>query len=460
MLKIGGTYEQRPSDGRGPGAWPLFFVILVWVVLALLLFTVLGWLWGTGGYLSWGRWLTNWKDVSDGATTSLDLVKVSLTTIGGIGGVGYLVIKYRERASAERAEVAAEREQAEQKLLSAVQQLGSESPQVRIAGVYSLTDVADTYRGDYRQRVVDILCGYLRTKRGEWTPTEDVKDGDGSLSPTRVYVSDDGAVESTILNVMARHLRKRRDATKSHPKGVVQEVRDEQLWCDCSIDLHEVVLTERPNFGGTTFTQEVNFRGATFTRYTDFREVKFTQDVNFLRTIFAKNADFRDSIFLQNANFQAATFHWDANFKRTAFTREADFLRATFKRCAYFHEATFKGYANFHEVKFIQNAGFRLATFTKGATFQKARFVRKAEFRQTTFVQKVKFQHTTFNSACRSVYGKGSFPESVPLISGLPHGARWEHFDEDGNILSLVAEDSPDTAAEDNEPDGGDPIVQ
>lgn len=126
-----------------------------------------------------------------------------LTTIGGIGGTGYLVIKYRERASAERAE-------AEEKLLSAVQQLGSESLQVRIAGVYALADVADTYRGDYRQRVVNILCGYLRTWRGTWETVADVE-GDADESATKkVYVSHDGAVESTVLEVLSRHLRKRR----------------------------------------------------------------------------------------------------------------------------------------------------------------------------------------------------------------------------------------------------------
>lgn len=36
---------------------------------------------------------------------------------------------------------------------------------MRIAGVYALADVADTYEGPYHQRVVDILCGYLRTDR-------------------------------------------------------------------------------------------------------------------------------------------------------------------------------------------------------------------------------------------------------------------------------------------------------
>lgn len=141
------------------GKWPLFVVIVVWVLFALLVFTVLGWLWGRSGYWSWQRWLTNWRSVGTEAA-SLELVKISLTTIGGIGGVGYLVIKYRERASAERGA-------ADARLPWSIEQLANKSPQIRIAAIYSLADIADIYRGNFRQRVVNVLCGYLRTKRGD-----------------------------------------------------------------------------------------------------------------------------------------------------------------------------------------------------------------------------------------------------------------------------------------------------
>ena len=300
MSETTGTRRSRPGFLRAVtrrfGTWPLFGVILVWVVLALVVFTVLGWLWGEGPLWSWQRWLTNWRGASAGAG-SLDLVKVSLTTIGGIGGTGYLVIKYRERASAERAERDAEQNKAEQRLLSGVQQLGSGSPQVRIAGVYSLADVADTYRGEYRQRVVSILCGYLRTQRGERRTIVNEQDGPEQSSEEKVYVSHDGAVESTVLEVLVRHLRKRCEKTK-HREAVTQLVEDDQLWCDCTIDLHDAVLTEIANFQGATFTN-ANFQGATFTN-ANFRDATFTNDANFWDATFT------------NANF------WDATFSRSA----------------------------------------------------------------------------------------------------------------------------------------------
>ena len=405
------TGTGRPRVGwlravtRWFGTWPLFGVILQWVVLALVVFTVLGSFWGEGPFWSWQRWLTNWRGAGAGP---LEIVKVSLTTIGGIGGTGYLVIKYRERASAERAERDAEQVRAEQRLLSGVQQLGSESPQVRIAGVYSLADVADTYRGEYRQRVVSILCGYLRTQRGEWKTIDSEQDGPEGHSEKKVYVSHDGAVESTVLEVLVRHLRKGREATRPWD-AITQLVEDDQLWCDCTIDLHDAVLTEI-----------ADFEGVTFNRTADFKHTTFTNDANF------RNATFTDAYFW-NATFTDAYF-WNATF-----TEYANFWNATFTN-AYFWNATFSRYAD-----------FRGATFSRYANFQRATFSSDANFQRATFSHDANFQRATFN---RSAPPTGFPHEIVDHDTGLPHGARWARFNDKGEVIE---EDSPtpDTPSED-----------
>jgi|GEM_PF-5569733 len=55
MSETTGTRRSRPGFLRAVtrrfGTWPLFGVILVWVVLALVVFTVLGWLWGDCGVI-------------------------------------------------------------------------------------------------------------------------------------------------------------------------------------------------------------------------------------------------------------------------------------------------------------------------------------------------------------------------------------------------------------------------
>ena len=428
MSETTGTRRPRPGFLRAVirrfGTWPLFGVILVWVVLALVVFTVLGWLWGEGPLWSWQRWLTNWRGAGVGAG-SLDLVKVSLTTIGGIGGTGYLVIKYRERASAERAERDAEQNRAEQRLLSGVQQLGSGSPQVRIAGVYSLADVADTYRGEYRQRVVSILCGYLRTRRGERRTIVNEQDGPEQSSEKKVYVSHDGAVESTVLEVLVRHLRKRCEKTK-HREAVTQLVEDDQFWCDCTIDLHDAVLTEIADFRGATFNRDANFRGATFTNDANFWDATFKRYADFRRATFKRYADFWDAAFTNDANFWGATFKRYADFWRAAFNREANFRGATFKR----------------------DADFRDAAFTNDADFWGATFKRDADFRDAAFTNDANFRGATFS---RSAPPKGLPPEQVDE-DGLPHGARWADADDEG----LEAGSPDDAPAEGTGPGSAD----
>ena len=444
------TGTRKPRRGflravtRRFGTWPLFGVILVWVVLALVVFTVLGWLWGEGPLWSWQRWLTNWRGASAGAG-SLDLVKVSLTTIGGIGGTGYLVIKYRERASAERAERDAEQNRAEQRLLSGVQQLGSGSPQVRIAGVYSLADVADTHRGEYRQRVVSILCGYLRTQRGEWRTIVNEQDGPEQSSEEKVYVSHDGAVESTVLEVLVRHLRKRREKTK-HREAVTQLVEDDQLWCDCTIDLHDAVLTEIADFrdttfnvadfrdatfnryagfGGATFTNDADFQGATFTNVANFGGATFNRAADFERATFTNAARFGGATFTNAAHFGDATFTNDADFQGATFTNAADFWGATFNHAAHFERATFS-FAIFLDATFTNAADFRGATFNHAADFERATFT-NANFERATF-NRANFRDATFS---RSAPPRGLPPEQVDE-DGLPHGARWADADDEG----------------------------
>lgn len=360
---------------RSPSQWNLLGAIAVWVVLAIGAFTALGWLWGSGPYSSWQRVFTNWSG-NELRGEPLELVKVSLTTIGGIGAVGYLVIKYRERAAIERNEVDA-------KLLSAVQQLGSDSSQVRIAGVYALADVADTYGSSYHQRVVDILCGYLRTERGHWEPggADDPQAVKTEANPKPRYVTTDGPVESTILGMLARHLRKSRTDTDSRRQGeqeVEQEVADDQLWCDCKIDLHGAHLTERVRLDRIT-CRWVNAHGVRFDDYLSMISSTFTESVS----------------------FYGATFSGEVRFSRSRFQKFANFNKATFKNYAIFAGASFEGDARFRGIRY-EESGY--------GKFSGARF-------------NIGYWHTDPPIFSVSTPGKS--------VAELPDGAGWADFSDE-----------------------------
>ena len=388
--------------------WPLFQSILFWVALSLVAYTFLGWVWGTGAFFSWERALTSWRIGDD--TNPLDRVKVTLTALGGVGAVGYLVIKYRERAALERGE-------ADEKLLRAVQQLGDASPQMRIAGVYALADVADTFEGPYHQRVVDILCGYLRTDRllkdsnGETRHelTEDGSPDDGKP------LSNDGAVESTILSVLASHLR-----AESHPPGADTNAFKPGPWSQCTVDLHDTIFTEKANLS-RLFLGDIDLSGTTFTQYANFSDTEFKQHADFSDTTFTQYANFSSVAFTQYADFSSATFTRDANFSDTKFTQYADFRRSTFTRDTRFSNTTFTQYADFSS-----------ATFTRDTDFSDAKFRNDTDFRNTIFERISRFEHAVFNVA------KRGDQKYLTTGNGIPAGALWGEFNEDGELVRVL----------------------
>lgn len=363
----------QDSDNETTSALSLFEAITLWTLLSLTAYTLLAAIWGEGDVSE--RLFSGWRIKSSPEVTPLERVKTTLTTIGGIGGVSFLVIKFRqqdiaekqhkhsedERLKAEEAEVnrkfEAKKLEANKKLVDAVQQLGNKSPQVRIAGVYALADVADTYGSekygvDYNKRAVEIICGYLRTPR-----------------------SDDGAVESTILRVMTQHLRSDTHSQKN-------------TWSKFKIDLH----------------------GANFIETVDLSETK-VHSADFRECIFNKGALFRKTEFLEPTSFAGAHFGRDgaednADFEGAKFTKDSDFsncnLQGENSECneyaINFKDAHF-GSTPEHEVKFY-GAILRQAAFTH-STFYKVDFrnsdLTDSVFKGTNFWGNVKFSDMSNN---------------------------------------------------------------
>ena len=314
----------------------LFLAIAFWTLLSVACYTALSWLWG-------GRFLAGWTN--EKSLTFKELLTTTLAAVGGIGAVGYLVIKYREQASTEREEVRQNEGEADKQLTAAVKQLGSKSPQVRIAGVYALADVADTYEGPYHQRVVDILCGYLRTDRllrDTNGNTRYATNEDGTPNYNHP-LSADGPVESTILSVLANHLR-------SSPTGE-EKHSTPGTWSSCHIDIHNAHLTEKLRFNNTHITT-INAQGTAFVGDVVFSAATFMQDANFDGTSFMNNASFWKVTFMQEADFRGATFQQDANF-----------FAANLQQAATFYHSIFAGTTEFKFTKFPASTSFKDAIF-------------------------------------------------------------------------------------------------
>ena len=348
----------------------LFKTILLWVALSIVAYTALSAVWGEGS--GWQRILSGWQ--LGAGHDPLDRIKVTLTAIGGIGAVGYLVIKYRERSAFERGE-------ADEKLVRAVQQLGDNSQQVRIAGVYALADIADTYEGPYHQRVVDILCGYLRTDRLVRDTNGDpryavTEEGDLEDSP----LSSDGAIESTILSVLSSHLKSTIGSAKM-PSRLAKTFPGP--WSHCTLDLHGATITELFDFSGT----HINILNS--------QETRFTRNVRFQDATFTGRADFWSSTFAQDANFDRASFEEDADFDNVTFSQHSTFQSANFMQNTSFQKSTFKQISSFQESKFLQTAVFQNTTFEGWVSFKKSTFKKSLHIFQSFFEDATTFDNSS-----------------------------------------------------------------
>jgi ClpP class serine protease len=86
-----------------------------------------------------------------------------------------------------------------ERFATAAEQLGSDKPAVRLAGVYAMAGLADDWE-ENRQTCVDVLCAYLRLPY-EPDPGED------ALPEKRLDFHGSREVRHTVIRVITAHLR-------------------------------------------------------------------------------------------------------------------------------------------------------------------------------------------------------------------------------------------------------------
>ena len=106
-------------------------------------------------------WLALGRPTAPSPDTRLNVVKIALSVVAGVGGVVALVVAYRKQRIGEVAEDRAHVKVLNERFASACSQIGHEKPTVRLAGVYAMASLADEWV-EQRQVCIDVLCAYLR----------------------------------------------------------------------------------------------------------------------------------------------------------------------------------------------------------------------------------------------------------------------------------------------------------
>lgn len=394
----------------------LLLSILCWVVV----FGVLFWLCGV---LLTQQWL--WFTVPNPDDTNqefFELLTSVLATIGGIIAISYLVIKYRERSDQERGQNLLKAQQINQDLRAAIEQLGHDKPVVRIAGVHALLDISDEQGGIFKQRIVDVLCGYLRADR---------------------MATNDRAVESTILQAIHERTRKEPLRQEDGEVFLPRTVEASQLWCECTFDLHGAIFTEELHLDGSTFNAHVNFAEATFTApatfhktafqgHADFKKSQFHgvaffieskfESLDFTNATFYNQVSFIKSVFQDTAIFNGSKFHAVSDFKNTSFHNQGLFNAVEFLHLASFNEAVFHNWATYSWGSFYGPTVFDDVSFRGPAAFNEAVFRHEISFARAEFQTNPQFHQARFNPDYKADV---VFPNGVSQKDGLPKGVRW-----------------------------------
>ncbi|WP_431970942.1 pentapeptide repeat-containing protein [Nocardia sp. bgisy134] len=377
---------RMDTSSKGAGRWAGRIRLFPAVGLALAAGLVVAF--AAYGFL---RWITP-VDASK-AAAEIDVTRVALTVVAGVGGVVALVIAYRRQRDLEQSRFV-------ERFGAAAAQLGATDVAVRIAGVYAMAGVADESDGLHRQQCIDVLCGYLRLpyspELGGNHQTKHVQKrivgGDAGEDEDHFeYRQNDHEVRATIVRVIADHLRP--DA--------------EYRWSTSNFDFRTAHL-EDVDFNHAVFVGSVRFEKATFSGYASFDEATFSDHAWFGYTTFSGGATFNQATFSGGATFANATFSGHAWLGYTTFSGGATFNQATFSGGATFDYTTFSGYAWFSHATF-SDASFRNATFSD-ASFSDATFRSDASFSDASFGN-ASFRGATFSG--NAAFGEAMFKGDI-----------------------------------------------
>ncbi|GAB3960123.1 hypothetical protein GCM10029978_008600 [Actinoallomurus acanthiterrae] len=340
-------------------------------------------------------------------TAQLELIKIVLGLVAGVGALVALVTAYRRQRVEEAAGERAERIQAHAEQVArdnahdaterrvtdlycqAVEQLGHDKAAVRLGGLYSLERLAQDHP-QHRQTVIDVVCAYLRMP---FEPSRSADGLDGDVQARQELQARLGA-----QRLLFRHLT------------VTEPSEEDVYWARTLIDLTGAHLVDfdftrcrphRADFRNARFTGIAGFSGAEFIGEARFHGVEFRDAARFGGALFHEDAGFGGAQFSGDAGFSGATFGGIARFDGAQFAQAAGFSRARFGGQAGFGGAMFGGDARFDEAYFAGTAGFTGVTFGKTVGFKGARFDANVRFHRGIFRSDVRFEDVVFKGDSR-----------------------------------------------------------
>ncbi|MBE1590518.1 pentapeptide repeat-containing protein [Nonomuraea angiospora] len=232
----------------------------------------------------------------------------------------------------------------EMRFIDALIRLNHENANVR-AGALSLLERVGETTAEWRQRVIDRICHYLRHGHHGHIDDETRKVAQKILTDHLSPYGEGSPWSGIRLDLAGAHLVSL-DLTKADIMAA---------------DFTGCRFTGATHFNGVRFGDNAMFDGSTFDDGVDFHGAKFEGPASFQRCSFQDHVSFSHARFQSMTDFSDTVFSCIAGFSSTAFDNVAVFIGAVFKKDALFPGVQVRNDAIFTDVRFETEACFELA---------------------------------------------------------------------------------------------------
>jgi hypothetical protein len=313
--------ERKSLPDLRPLSW-------LWIVPALVAVAAIG----IGVYY----WADSYVGAVDAASVRVDVLRLSLTTAAGTGGGLALWLAFRRQRSTEITGRHTIHDATERRITelytSATEQLGSDQPAVRLAGLYALERLGrDSEHPTLRQTIIDVLCAYLRMPLRE----------DAAATESGAARESELEVRRTAQKLIIRHIY-----TVGKSDREDEDVLSDDFWPDLDIDLSGAQLDELD----LVFCkcQSLTLDRATITGKTALDGTEVQEKVSCERTTFCGSV-MVDGLRALMTSFGGATFEAGIGMADSHPGGVLSFAGAQVSKRAAFYKCTF-GYVNFSDL--------------------------------------------------------------------------------------------------------------
>jgi len=277
-------------------------------------------------------------------------ISTGLGVGGGVGAAVLLGLAFRRQWMQEHAQIQSERD-AKERLVTdlyakAVDQLGSDHPEVRLAAMFSLQRLV-RIEPDARQMVADVICAYLRMSRVSAAALASY-DGPPDGQPDAAALERE--VQRSAQEILAA-------ITRIFGHGTP---RSSNCPSPVNLNLRNATLVE--------FDLGAGCLGSC-----DFRGARFVGQARLDRCRIAGEADFTGATFDGPVAFDGTTVRGQASFRRCQFLGAASFVEASFQDHVCFDDASFQASALFALTDLGPSFTFDATQFSVAADFSLAR---------------------------------------------------------------------------------------